>query len=700
MKIRYFIFPVLLTFFSCQQDDTLRKEICLNGEWEITKTNSFEVIPSTFTSQVKVPGLVDLAIPALDTTRNYKQGVYWYKTQFTIDDEYPEVISLKIGKSKYHARIYVNDKQVGDQFYNFTAANFDIKEFLNARGEINELVIGVGTVNQLPDTVIWGHDFEKLTYIPGIYDDVKIVLSGLPFIRNIQTIPLIQAEKVRIVADMEIGKKNEPLNLSYVIRGLESGEKVASGKVKSTDFEVRIPNCQLWTPENPFLYELTLSTGFDHKVIRFGMRSFSFDVETGRAMLNGKPYFMRGTNVTIGRFFEDPERNLLPWDKEWVILLHQRFREMHWNSIRYCIGLPPDIWYDIADSLGFLIQNEYPVWTGGREGFERIYPGVNPERLANEYHIWMQEHWNHPCVAIWDAQNESVTKIIGEAINLVRNTDLSNRPWENGWSAPQADSDPIESHPYLFSRYRRGGEPSPKGPLADFFNNHIQVPLNDPHGWDPPEDNDRYPNPIIINEYSWLWLNRDGSPTTLTDRVYDIAFGENLSADQRRYLYARHLGMLTEYWRANRMCAGVLHFCGLGYSRPEEPRGQTSDHFIDIKNLTYDPLFVKYVKPAFNPAGLMINIWNKTFNPGVHTGIEVYIINDLDVAWNGQLKLTIRKNNEEMKNLSKNISIPAWERSVETFILKMPEEKGEYLMEAEIEYNGEPVKSIREFVIE
>ncbi|MDD4426768.1 MAG: glycoside hydrolase family 2 TIM barrel-domain containing protein [Mariniphaga sp.] len=700
MKIKLLIFPVLLAFFSCQQHETFRNLIRLDGEWEITKTNSYTYVPSAFTSQVPVPGLVDLANPALDTTRDYEQGVYWYKTRFTVDQNYPEVVRLKVGKSKYHSKVIINDKLVGDQYYNFTAACFDIKNFLNAPGEENEIIIGVGTVKELPDTIVWGHDFEKLTYIPGIYDHVDIILSGYPYIQNIQTVPMIQEEKVRIVADLDLGEQTEAIRLSYEICELGTGKKIASGESTTNDFSVQIPNCQLWSPENPFLYELTLSTGSDHQVVRFGMRSFSFDVETGRAMLNGKPYFMRGTNVTIGRFFEDPDRSLLPWNKDWVTQVHKRFKEMNWNSIRYCIGLPPDIWYDIADSLGFLIQNEYPVWTGGHEGFDQIYPGVTTERLANEYRTWMREHWNHPCVVIWDAQNESVSKTIGEAINQVRDLDLSNRPWENGWSAPQSDSDPIESHPYLFGRYRRGGEPSSKGPMADFFTDHIQVPLNDPHGWDPPRDNDRYPNPIIINEYAWLWLNRDGSPTTLTDHVYEVAFGENLTVDQRRYAYTRHLGMLTEYWRANRMCAGVLHFCGLGYSRPEEPRGQTSDNFIDIKNLTYDPLFVKYVKPAFNPVGIMIDFWHKTFQPNVHTGIEVYVINDLENIWNGQLKLSLYHNNEEVKTLIKNVTLPAWDRSVETFMLKMPQEKGEYSMEAEIEYNGEPVKSIREFVIE
>ena len=45
------------------------------------------------------------------------------------------------------------------------------------------------------------------------------------------------------------------------------------------------------------------------------MREFKFDPATGRAMLNGKPYFMRGSNITLYRFFEDGECGDLPWDE-------------------------------------------------------------------------------------------------------------------------------------------------------------------------------------------------------------------------------------------------------------------------------------------------------------------------------------------------------------------------------------------------
>ena len=52
--------------------------------------------------------------------------------------------------------------------------------------------------------------------------------------------------------------------------------------------------------------------------------------------------------------------------------------------------------------------------------------------------------------------------------------------------------------------------------------------------------------------------------------------------------------LLTEYWRAHRRAIGILHFCGLAYSHPDEQRGQTSDNFTDIKNLTFQPEFYKY----------------------------------------------------------------------------------------------------------
>ncbi len=96
----------------------------MNGEWELAKTNTFAEFPTAFESKVPVPGLVDLAVPALDTNRLYNGGVYWYRKVFTIDRDHPEVVQLEIGKAMYHTRVYLNNQFVGEQVYCFTSGRF------------------------------------------------------------------------------------------------------------------------------------------------------------------------------------------------------------------------------------------------------------------------------------------------------------------------------------------------------------------------------------------------------------------------------------------------------------------------------------------------------------------------------------------------------------------------------------------------
>ncbi|NJK85626.1 MAG: hypothetical protein HC906_06345 [Bacteroidales bacterium] len=396
----------------------------------------------------------------------------------------------------------------------------------------------------------------------------------------------------------------------------------------------------MWTPENPFLYELEVKTSGDNLTETFGLRSFAFDLSQQRALLNGKPYFLRGTNINLYRFFEDSARKDLPWDTVWVRSLFAKMKEMNWNSFRNCIGFPPEFWYDIADETGFLIQDEYPFWYL----FEKT-GNITVNQLEQEFSEWMEERWNHPSVVIWDAQNETKTHHTRLALERVRHKDLSNRPWENGWDAPGKSTDPVEAHPYFFFEFW-------KKPVDDeeIMRKFCQIPRNPftvineaAHT----TERQRLKNPIIINEYGWLWLNRDGSPTTLTDQIYSSLFSDCKTSDERFEAYSRHLAMLTEYWRSHRNVAGVMHFCFLGYSRPNEPRGQTSDHFIDLKNLILELHFEKYVKQAFQPIGVMADYWKKEHRANEIISFPVILINDFDREISGELVISL-KNKEKL----------------------------------------------------
>jgi hypothetical protein len=669
----------------------------LNGEWQIAKTHG--ELPETYSSVASVPGLVDLAVPSLDTagTVYRDQSWYWHKCTFDISNTSFDVIRLKIFKAKYHTKVYVNGQFAGENYYCFTPSYYDIKPFVKT-GQPNELLIGVGSKAGLPKDIPNGNDYEKLKYIPGIYDNVEITLSNKPFIDNIQCAPDIKNEKLRVVAEIE-GDDYVGRRLSYSVSERVSGRKVNGGTIliDSTttngyavaDFTVDMKDAQLWTPESPFLYELTLNTGADEKRVRFGMRSFRFDAEKKVALLNEKPYYLRGTNVCIYRFFEDPDRGRLPWDAQWTVTLHKHFKDMHWDIARYCIGFPPEHWYEICDSLGFMVQDEFPIWG--------IYNFQTPQ-IAEEYRRWLRERWNHPSVVIWDAQNETVTPRTAEAFRQMRSLDLSNRPWENGYSEPDQPTDPVESHPYLFLKYMNASTPdAPEGYKKDFFAT-VRRPGNDAS--DQSGHGNIFPNPLIINEYGWIWLNRNGSTTTLTDRVYETLWnGSLLTPQERLHIYARHLAMLTEYWRAHRRAAGILHFCGLGYSRSEAPRGQTSDHWIDINKLVLEPEFYKYVRPSFAPVGLMIDLWEKSYAPSETVTAPVFVINDLPETFEQDITLTVEKDGKEISTVRQHVPVAGYEVKVVPFKVVLPADTGNYLMKAEITVNGEKVFSLRDIPI-
>lgn len=680
-----------------------RTIVPLDGEWQIAE-GGLDTPPVEFAHRVPVPGLVDMASPAFTEVgkKSEKRQAFWYRREFTLKQPVPEIALLKIHKAQFGTKVWLNGKVVGEHLPCFTPAWLNVKKALKGGGQTNELIVRVGADrDSMPQDMPTGWDFEKYLYIPGIYDSVELILTGAPYIVNVQTVPSIETKSVRVIAEIASANKGCEFELQATVclRGSTrvdgtlktSKTYVGTKKKKIVDFTVPIRDCRLWSPEEPFLYELNLSTGADTMKTRFGMRSFGFDREKKRALLNGKPYFMRGSNVTAYRFFEDSARGTLPWDREWVRKLHQKFKTMHWNSLRYCIGFPPEFWYDIADEEGILIQDEFPIWVlSGSKNQCPEWPVA--EKIIPQYTEWMRERWNHPCVVIWDAQNESGTPETGKALTAVRQLDLSNRPWENGWAEPQAMTDCVESHPYMHIRgWWPSGKPFKMSEIAGMSGrpklNKAQQALE---------------VPIIINEYGWLWLTRDGQPTCLTTNVYRNIFGGDSTVQQRREFYARALAAKTEFWRAHRECAGVLHFCVVGYSRPgDRPRpegGATSDHWLDVKELKFEPLFEKYVKDSFAPTGLMLDFWAEDVPAGTKRDVDVVVINDLYGPWHGNVRFRLL---DGVKILSEQIqpcAVAALGDKRLTFSLSAPDAPGRYTLEATLmKRKAPPVVSLRDF---
>lgn len=713
------------------------KIISLDGQWEIAEGTAKHT-PRIFPGKVPVPGLVSAALPAFTQVGQPStlREVFWYRKKFKIPDRIPEVARLKVFKAMYGARVYLNGKAVGENAYNFTPGIFNIKPFLKGNNAENELLICIGAyISAAADTVVTGGEPERHGYPPGIYDRVEVILSGTPYIVHTQVVPDIINKQARIVitaASTVLQQKD--LALKVRIFEYETGKPTGSAdctvkavtKDSNTITEVTIPieGCRLWTPEHPNLYVLRISgAGYSYQS-RFGMRKYQIDTAfTNRALLNGKPYYIRGTNFAIHRFFSDPLCGQYPWNKAWVRQLIRTFTDMGMNGARFCISPAPELWYDIADEEGLMVFDEYPIWyayqpdVGDVSHMAKdprkkwgIWPHkITATRLAAEYTQWMQERWNHASVVVWDAQNETWTPVTGAAIKQVRKLDLSNRPWDNGWSPPVDAADIREAHPY-FESYVPGTEqqhnrqigprpfslgdlPSKEKVPATFYLPY-QHAYKQPLNW-------YWQQPVIINEYAYLWLNRDGSATTLTKAFYDAVLGPGASPAQRRELYAKYLAAVTEYWRSLRTCIGVLYPFGLGYSLPS---GETSDSFTDIENLTLDPYFMKYVPDAFAPTGICIDFWNEKIvtGPSHHTiDVPLIITNDTDTTVRGVLSLKFTRQNEVITEIQTHYEVGPSAQSRTILKTDLPSAPGKYQLVAGITGSSKRmVYSYRDIVIE
>jgi beta-galactosidase len=701
---RFILVMLLAVICNCAMH-AQQKIISLNGKWEIAETAAGDPLPVTFAHAITVPSLIDMAVPAFAPVKKGADSLryFWYRKTFTLSGVLPQQALLQIKKAAYSKQLFINGHEVPVEQTVFAGSQTSIRSFLKPAGQKNELLLRLGSFDNFPDTMVNGNDFEKTKFLPGIFDDVNLILFNGAYVENIQVVPDIVNQKIKAVAAINAFGKKGKQKINYQVKEWDSKKIVytgvaevnLTGGVDTVFVEAKINNCKLWSPEQPFLYTLTLSAGTATQTTRFGMRSFRFDKNSKTALLNNETYYLRGTNVPLYRFFEDSLRGSLPWNEKWVRLLFKRFKEMHWNIVRFHVGPAPGFWYDIADEMGMLVQDEYAIW-GGKGGIKQK---VTAAHIAWEYTQWMKERWNHPSIVIWDAQNETVAKQTAVAINKVRHLDLSNRPWDNGYSAPASEDDPIEAHPYLFYPYHLKDAKEPEEGILKKLMGKKRIPSNDPNEQDPSPDGKKYNNAIILNEYAWLWVNRDGSPTTLSENVYKNFFKDVVTNEQRIEKCCRLTAALTEYWRAHRTSAAIMYFAALSYSRPTAPRGETSDLLQNVEQLVYWPAFTKYVKSSFSPVGLMVDTWEKSYRADSAVTVPVYLINDLNKPWKGNIEVVLMQHDKVITAQQIEGAAAAFKVEVKNCSIRMPVAAGAYQLVAKIIYNNETVQSVRDILV-
>ncbi len=719
----FFVLPVFLLAQAPER-------ILLNGTWDFEQTTT-AFPPKKFTRTIPVPGLIHLARPKIDAydaffrkpdvveskeqydyrKLDYTPRYSWYRKRIYIDERFrgsEAVLTLK--KSQFVTQVFINGMDAGTSMACYTPSEFHITPFLKF-GQTNEILIRIGERIWLPPQAAGSTDKEKEHYLPGIWDDVYLCWSGTNRIDRILVLPDLAGEKATI--RLRIRNFNpaqifygDPMYDSVLVRvkfaETRSGRTVSEGKavlvtkrdnLTFADITLNIPDPHPWSPDDPFLYSAGVSLETikgslcDSLSVRFGMRNFE---RRGKFFfLNGEKIILRGTNITLHRFFEDPECGNLPWDTAWVRSLLMKIPgELNWNAMRICVGIVPSFWYDIADEAGLLLQNEWLYWQN--HGWD--------EQVRKEYSDWVWTDGNHPSIVIWDAINENYDTYIGNhLIPELKKLDPT-RVWDAGYmtSSEMTGDEMDEPHPY-----RAGWDLMVSENPAEYL--HMNpYPLGKLSIWYP----DLMPvletgSAQLVNEYGWIWLWRDGRPSKLTLKAYNTLLGPNATADERRELQAYWLQLETEWLRSQRFLAGVLAFCYLTNNY-----GYTGDWFIDnIAHLKKGPALY-WFRHCFAPSAVFIDLPDERYlpagdphAPGSSLSFNLVGVNDLAHPVSGKVVLElVDHQGNSISSRIYHVTIPAWLKTLHPVELDLPSRPGGYLIKATFsadEQNGTSVISRR-----
>lgn len=706
-----FLLPVLT--LQLTGTDNPRTIINLNGTWDFDQTtNAFP--PKKFTRKIPVPGLAHLAEPKIDEydkffkrpgkaevksqhnlyNIDYTPRYNWYRKTVFISKELENSEGMiTIRKSQYVTQVYINGLDMGTSMACYTPVEFPVTKAIKYGAE-NEILIKVGDRVWLPSEAAGGTDKEKEHYLPGIWDDVLLSFTGKMRINRLLILPSVAEKKVTI--KMQVRNLN-PAQIFYgdmmsdsiiaevSITEKTTGKKVAGAtghfmskrdNITETVIEIPLTTFSDWSPEKPFLYLadviLKNSKGLSDEVNRqFGMRDFT---RKGKFFyLNGEKYILRGTNVTLQRFFEDPDCGNLVWDKNWVKkLLIDYPKQLDWNAMRICVGIVPDFWYDLADEYGIMFQNEWLYWQS--HGWD--------EQIRREYTDWVWNDGSHPSIVIWDAINENRDEFIGNVLIPDMKKLDPTRIWDAGYMTGEqmAMDEMDEPHPYMrpstpFDRFNKN--PYPLGKL-DFM---------------PPSlvQSSQSGSAQLVNEYGWVWLWRNGQPAKLTVDVYGYYLGENSTSEQNWQFQAYWSQLETEWLRSQSFYAGVLAFCYLANNY-----GYTGDWFIgNIRDLKPSPT-LKWFIHAFSPSAVFINLTDERYvkdpplhKPGVNLLYNLVKVNDRGQPVSGTLTLSILDSNGKATvKQTMPVSLAPYDRSWFPAEITLPEKPGGYLLVAEFIASG------------
>jgi beta-galactosidase len=348
-------------------------------------------------------------------------GIGWYKKTFTAPEEWQtrNVFIYFDGVYK-NSTVWLNGHYLGNRPNGFIPFEYELTKYLNRSGK-NVLTVKVDHSEFADSRWYTGSGIYRNVYLV-VKEPVHIAKWGVQFSTTGVT-PSTAVANTRVTM-MNAGSKNAAVTVQCNLKD-NKGNTVAKESrqvtIPATDSTItnlsfNIPAPQLWSVDNPVLYQLTVALITKEKTVdtyteQTGIRSIRIDADCG--------FFLNDQNLKLkGVCIHDDAGALgvaVP-EAVWRSRL-QTLKELGCNSIRMSHNPHADYMYKLCDEMGFLVLDEaFDEWETGKNKWIKGWNVGTPGK--DGYHEYFKDwanidvrdmilrNYNHPCIIAWSIGNE------------------------------------------------------------------------------------------------------------------------------------------------------------------------------------------------------------------------------------------------------------------------------------------------------
>ena len=243
----------------------------------------------------------------------------------------------------------------------------------------------------------WLYGKQGYGNVRGIWQTVYLEARGDVFLDSVQFRPHLESGTVEILAAFGSPAKADGV-VEIALAGRTEKMFVSAGDLTGR-LEVKLDAPRLWTLEDPFLYEVTLTYGEDRVRSYFGFREIGVgDNPNGEryVTLNGRPLYLQ---MCLDQSYHPDGWYTFPSDEAMKneILVSKKLA-LTGNRVHIKAEVPRKFYW--ADRLGVLIQADVPCAWGCST--EKTF-----EEHAKCFRAMLRRDFNHPSIYQWTLFNET-----------------------------------------------------------------------------------------------------------------------------------------------------------------------------------------------------------------------------------------------------------------------------------------------------